>query len=450
MGDAAIRAKNLSKRYDMASMKCRHDTLADRLKRGVKSMFRPNVGLPANEKTFWAVKDISFEVKQGEIVGIIGQNGAGKSTLLKIISQITLPTSGQVQLYGRVGSLLEVGTGFHAELTGRENIYLNGAIIGMKKDEIRRRFDAIVEFAGVGDFLDMPVKRYSSGMYVRLGFAVAAHLEPDILLVDEVLAVGDAAFQKKCLDKIGEAAKGGRTVLFISHNMTAVNSLCKRVVWIKSGKIVEDGAAADVVTRYLAKSVKSTDLQEEVWSRMDEAPGNEMVRLHRVGMRRLDGRSDPLTMETPFQVEVEYWNLKPDAHLHITLHLYTADNIIAFTTGKLTDHPMRAGLFRSVCHFPGDLLNSGQHRFVVVVVKDRSHVIHSYESQVSLNILDVRQRQGTWYGKEPGVLQPVLKWTMEYLGGVTDMESSVSGMSLGAASMVRAQASGAEASKITL
>lgn len=424
MSDVTIRAENLSKRYNIATAKYRHDNLCDQLADGLKSVFRRKGRSHLAEKTFWALKDVSFEVRQGEIVGIIGQNGAGKSTLLKVISRITVPTNGRAEIYGRVGSLLEVGTGFHPELTGRENIYLNGAIIGMKKEEIRRRFDAIVEFAEVGEFLDVPVKRYSSGMYVRLGFAVAAHLEPEILLVDEVLSVGDAAFQKKCLGKIDDVAKGGRTVVFISHNMTAVNSLCNRVIWVNGGKIVEDGPSAEIVTRYLAKSSKGMDLSEEVWDDVGEAPGNDMVRLHRVCVRRQDGcLSDPLTMQTPFQVEVEYWNLVPGASLHITMHLYTADHIIAFTTGSLNSCPMPAGLFRSTCHVPGDLLNSGSHRFVVLVVKNANSVIYSHESRVSCNILDVRERQGAWYGKDPGVVQPALKWTMEYLSGVPEVKS---------------------------
>jgi lipopolysaccharide transport system ATP-binding protein len=425
MRDITIRAENLSKQYNIATAKYRHDSLREQVTDSLKSLFRNNGRPHRNENAFWALKDVSFEIRQSEIVGIIGQNGAGKSTLLKILSRITAPTSGRAEIYGRVGSLLEVGTGFHPELTGRENIYLSGAVIGMKKEEIRRHFDSIVDFAETEKFLEVPVKRYSSGMYVRLAFAVAAHFEPEILLVDEVLSVGDAAFQKKCLGKIGEAAKGGRTVCFISHNMIAVNSLCERVIWLNNGEIVEDGPTAEIVTRYLAKYVKGKDLSEEVWDDIDMAPGNDLVRLHRVRVRRQDGRlSDPLTMQTPFQVEIECWNLVADAQLHITLHLYTAEGIIAFTAGTQNDRPMPAGLFRSVVYFPGNLLNSGRHRFVVLVVKDSSSVIFSHESGMTFDILDVRQRQGACYGREPGVVQPVLKWATEYLGGDPDITSS--------------------------
>ena len=418
MSDIAIRAENLSKRYAISRAKMRHDTLSEKLVDNLKSVFHRKEGLHLGKEMFWALKDVSFELKQGEIVGIIGQNGAGKSTLLKIITQITMPTYGQAQLYGRVGSLLEVGTGFHPELTGRENIYLNGAIIGMKKEEIRKRFDDIVDFAEIGAFLDVPVKRYSSGMYVRLGFSVAVHLEPEILLVDEVLSVGDAAFQKKCLDKISDTAKKGGTVLFISHNMAAVNTLCQRVIWLKSGRIVEDGSSADIVTRYLAKSVSSGDLTEEVWDDMNEAPGNDRVRLHRVRVRRQDDReSDPLTMQTPFRVEVDYWNMEADARLHIALFLYTAEGIIAFATGRPNNQPMPAGKLRSTCHVTGNLLNEGPHRIVVFVVKDSSCIIYSHESQVTINIIDVREREGSWFGKSPGVVQPELEWKTETLEG---------------------------------
>ncbi len=416
MSDVAIRAEKLSKQYAVATAKQRHDTLADQLAYSLKSVFRRSDQPDQSEKSFWALRDVSFEIKEGEIVGIIGQNGAGKSTLLKVLSRITTPTSGRADIYGRVGSLLEVGTGFHPELSGRENIYLNGAVIGMKKEEIRRQFDAIVDFSEVGKFLDTPVKRYSSGMYVRLAFAVAAHLEPEILLLDEVLAVGDIAFQKKCLGKIGSVAKGGRTVIFISHNMTAVNSLCERVIWVSGGKIVEDGPATEVVTNYLATSVNASHSSEEVWDDANEAPGNDIVRLRRVCVKPQEGgQSAALTMQTPFKVEVDYWNLSADASLHITMHLYTSEGVIAFTTGSRNSKPMQTGLFRSTGYFPGNLLNSGLHRFTILVIKNSNTVVFSHDSQVILNIIDVRQRDGACYGKEPGVVQPMLEWKTELL-----------------------------------
>ncbi len=244
MNDIAIRVENLSKLYHIGQRESAYKTLRE----SIMNLFSRRDGKP---DTFWALKDVSFQVKRGEAVGIIGRNGAGKTTLLKILTRITEPTEGIAEIHGRVGSLLEVGTGFHPELTGRENIFLNGAILGMTKNEIKRKFDEIVAFAEIEKFMDTPVKRYSSGMYVRLAFAVAAHLEPEILLVDEVLAVGDVGFQKKCLGKMGDVAKEGRTVLFVSHNMGAIRGLCQRTVWINDGHILDDGETQRVVSRYM-------------------------------------------------------------------------------------------------------------------------------------------------------------------------------------------------------
>ena len=235
-----------------------------------------------------------------------------------------------------MGSLLEVGTGFHPELTGRENIYLNGAILGMHRAEIERKFDEIVAFAEIERFLDTPVKRYSSGMYVRLAFAVAAHLEPEILLVDEVLAVGDAQFQKKCLGKMGDVAKEGRTVLFVSHNMVAVQTLCQRAFWLDAGQLKAQGAVSEIVTTYLRAGLGEDGANERVWPDIASAPGNETVRLHRIAVQPEDGKpGDMITMQTPLRIEVEYWNLLPAVHLHATLHIYNDQGIVAFTTGSL-------------------------------------------------------------------------------------------------------------------
>ncbi len=422
----AIRATGLSKRYRIPGVKQRHDTLADQLAAGTRSLLRRCAGrcLPADTGEFDALRELSFAIEQGELVGIVGHNGAGKSTLLKILSRITPPSAGSAELYGRVGSLLEVGTGFHPELSGRENIYLNGAVLGMRKEEIKRQFDDIVAFSGVERFLEMPVKRYSSGMYVRLAFAVAAHLEPEILLVDEVLAVGDLAFQKKCLGKIGSVARGGRTVIFISHNMTAVNSLCNRVIWLEKGRIVDDGPAARVVAAYMAAATEAGGSTEEAWDEPDQAPGSELVRLKRIRLRNREGApSDPLTMQTPFALEVEYWNLSPGSRLQVTIHLHTAEGILAFSTGSQCSEPLPAGLFRSTGFFPGDLLNSGIHRFTVLVVQDSSRVLFGYESRVPLTILDLQQREGSCYGREPGVLQPRLEWMSEWLAPIPGSES---------------------------
>ncbi len=261
MSDTAVKVENLSKQYKIGVAKHRHDSIRDHLRDTVTSLFHRNGKAKADEGILWALRDVSFEIKQGEVVGIIGRNGAGKSTLLKILSRITEPTNGRAKVYGRLASLLEVGTGFHAELTGRENIYLNGAILGMKKAEIDRKLDEIIAFAEIDKFLETPVKRYSSGMYVRLAFAVAAHLEPEILIIDEVLAVGDAAFQKRCLGKIGSVAKEGRTVVLVSHNMPSVQAMCHRVLLMQNGKLKTSGDANAVISSYLADGV-SPDLAE--------------------------------------------------------------------------------------------------------------------------------------------------------------------------------------------
>ncbi|HEX9637376.1 MAG TPA: ABC transporter ATP-binding protein, partial [Acidobacteriota bacterium] len=266
MNDLAIRAENLSKQYQIGALQKRHATLRNQLGEGLRDLFRRRDS-KREKPTIWALKDVSFEVKSGEIVGIIGRNGAGKSSLLKILSRITYPTRGRLTIQGRVGSLLEVGTGFHPELTGRENIYLNGAILGMSRFEINRKFDEIVAFAEVEKFIDTPVKRYSSGMYVRLAFSVAAHLEPEILLVDEVLAVGDAAFQRKCLGLMGEVAGHGRTVLFVSHNMAAVMQLTRRGLLLDGGRLAAHGPTGEVVQQYLASLHEQSGTVYEVLER---------------------------------------------------------------------------------------------------------------------------------------------------------------------------------------
>ncbi len=322
MADLAVRVEGLYKQYRVGRQPQRYATLRDTITNAFRSPIRKIHGLfsgqsvdgSAGDDEFWAVKNVSFDIRRGEVVGIIGRNGAGKSTLLKILSRITEPTLGQVALYGRVGSLLEVGTGFHPELTGRENIQLNAAILGMKREELADKFDEIVAFAEVEKFIDTPVKHYSSGMYLRLAFAVAAHLEPEILIVDEVLAVGDAAFQKKCLGKMEGVAKEGRTVLFVSHNMQAVTRLCERVILLDGGAVVGDGPAGQMVTRYLSSNEGSTKLRE--WDDPVRAPGSGVVRLCAVRARTEDGdTTDLVDIRKPLGVEIEYEVLEARACL---------------------------------------------------------------------------------------------------------------------------------------
>jgi len=307
MSNIAIYAGNLSKQYRIGVLKHRHDTLRDHLADALTSLLRRNGHSHHNEDTFWALKDLSFEIQQGETVGFIGPNGAGKSTLLKILSRITKPTAGFAEIRGRVASLLEVGTGFHPELTGRENIYLNGAILGMKNAEIKRNFDAIVDFSGVEKFIDTPVKRYSSGMYVRLAFAVAAHLQPDILIVDEILSVGDMAFQQKCLGKMESVANEGRTVLFVSHNMGAVRNLCKRAYWLHGGQLAMAGSAAEVIDSYLTKTLNSPVRSVDLRNQPRKPSYGSRLRMCEVELNN----GGPIRHGEPLRVRIEYETYLP-------------------------------------------------------------------------------------------------------------------------------------------
>lgn len=295
--DIAVSVRDLSKSYTIAHEAQKHTLASEALLHGLK-----NIGRKSTSETFWALKDVSFDIHKGDVVGVIGRNGAGKSTLLKILSRITEPTTGKIDLYGRVGSLLEVGTGFHPELTGRENVFLNGAILGMSRREIASHFNAIVEFAEVEKFLDTPVKRYSSGMYVRLAFAVAAHLSPEILIVDEVLAVGDAAFQKKCLGKMHDVASQGRTVLFVSHNMGTVASLCMQAVWMRQGRVHQIGPVRSTVDAYMGENFNATRLSIDLSAEPRMQWMGDRLRLLSISFNY----GQPLVYRAPWTVTIEY------------------------------------------------------------------------------------------------------------------------------------------------
>lgn len=368
---------------------------------------------PPTSDLFWALRDVSFTVRQGEILGIIGRNGAGKSTLLKILSRVTAPSSGLVKVKGRIASLLEVGTGFHPELTGRENIFLNGAILGMTKAEIKKKFDEIVDFSGVEQFLDTPVKRYSSGMYVRLAFAVAAHLEPEILIVDEVLAVGDAEFQKKCLGKMKDVAGHGRTVLFVSHNMTAVQSLCRRALMMAGGEVIADDLVGPVVVRYLQTAQGSTEAKQ--WDDPKTAPGNDLIRIKGVRIVPSGGAAnDLLTMQTPLRIETEFWALKVGAATHLTYHLLNDQGIVVLTSGCPSE-VRQPGVYKAVCTIPGALLNSGGYFLKLLIVENENQVTYENDGIASFNVVDAAERSGAYMGREPGVVQPPLKWSKHIL-----------------------------------
>jgi lipopolysaccharide transport system ATP-binding protein len=415
MSDIAIRVENLSKAYQIThSGRSKYRTLQEDVIGFLKRPFSRDAERPRRE-TFWALKDVSFEVKHGEVLGIIGRNGAGKSTLLKILSRITKPTSGYAEIYGRVGSLLEVGTGFHPELTGRENIFLNGAVLGMSRRDIQKHFDEIVAFADVEQFLDTPAKRYSSGMYMRLAFAVAAHLEPEVLVVDEVLAVGDAEFQKKCLGKMSEVAKSGRTVLFVSHNMVAVQNLCSAALWLQNGRIHALGEVLNVVSGYVSSG--ASELTERTWDNPEVALGNGAVRFRRMAVRPLDGRpTDLMTAVTPILLEFEYWNLKSDAKLNLSLVLENERGEVVFNTFPIHEpmwggKPFPTGLFYSSVIIPGYLLNDGYYNVELYVVEDESTVLFREKGVLSFEIVDSPERRGKWYGKIIGTVHPKLEWS---------------------------------------
>jgi lipopolysaccharide transport system ATP-binding protein len=358
------------------------------------------------KRFIWALKDVNLEVHQGEVVGLIGRNGAGKSTLLKILARITRPTEGHAEIHGRVGSLLEVGTGFHAELTGRENVYMSGAILGMRKAEIDRKFDEIVAFSEVERFLETPLKHYSSGMQVRLAFAVAAHLEPEILFVDEVLSVGDASFQKKCLGKMGDVARQGRTIVFVSHNMAALRKLCPRAVLIEGGRVVESGNSDEVVSRYLQNSLDSK--LETVWNDLQTAPGDDRVRLRSVRVIPQTNSADSITVHTPLRIEFAYWNYVPDAVLNVSMILNNVEEVCVFASAS-DFSPRPAGLICHTVTIPGDLLNAGSYYVNMIVVKDASVGLLFQNNVVCFEVVE-GEIVGNWYGQPPGATRPKLHW----------------------------------------
>jgi lipopolysaccharide transport system ATP-binding protein len=421
MSEIAIRVEKLSKKYKIEAKKVRHDTLRDQIMHGIKGFFRGKEKISPEKNTIWALRDVYFEAKHGEVIGIIGRNGAGKSTLLKILSRITEPTSGRAMLYGRVGSLVEVGTGFDAELTGRENIYLSGAILGMRKREIDRKLEEIIAFSGVERFIDTPVKRYSSGMYVRLGFAVAAHLEPEILLIDEVLAVGDADFQKKCLNKMQDVGKQGRTVIFISHDMSAITRLCERTILLDEGRVVSDGPTHQVVGNYLKSSLGITAVRE--WSDPTKAPGNEIVRMLSVRVRTEDGQvKDTVDIRQLVGVEIEYEVFKPGHILVAYSAFVNEENICAFVVidrdPAWQRRPRPAGRFVSTAWIPGNLLAEGMLIVRAGIITEVPFSIHcDVPEAVAFQVIDSMDgdtARGDFGQKFWGVVRPLLKWTTHF------------------------------------
>ena len=380
---------------------------------------------PVLPDELWALRDVSFEVKRGEVLGVIGKNGAGKSTLLKLLTRITEPTSGRAVMRGRVAGLLEVGTGFHPELTGRENVYLNGAILGMKRVEIARKFDEIVEFSGVAKFIDTPVKRYSSGMYVRLAFAVAAHLEPEILLIDEVLAVGDAEFQKKCLGKVKAVAEEGRTVLLVSHNMSSVRTFADRAILLRDGGIALDGETSMVIQEYLDRNLLHSRIahREEIAERVEGAPnsGNPTVVLHEIGISDGHGERKEMFDSTDFiVVTVAYQCLLPVYGLHIVVDIVNEDSIPLLTTQNLDD-PVCAqmgrhapGMYTASCTFPPDTFGGRSLYVSVQLVNPKTeHLVVNKILPLNVRFLGYNDVE---YGKRAGIwFRPQLTWSVDNL-----------------------------------
>ena len=428
MSDVAVHAERLGKRYRLGgpSQRPSYWTLRETIM-GILSGSRAPATGGSDDRALWALKDVSFDVKHGEVVGIIGRNGAGKSTLLKVLSRITEPTTGFADVYGRVGSLLEVGTGFHPELTGRENVFLNGQILGMSKADIRRRFDEIVAFAELERFLDTPVKRYSSGMYMRLAFSVAAHLEPEVLVVDEVLAVGDASFQHKCLDKMQDVGQSGRTVLFVSHNMPAVTRLCSRAVLLFDGEVQKDGPAGEVVNAYLNAGVGSMAVRE--WPDPARAPGNDVVRLRAVRVRSESGSaSETVDIRQPVQIEMEYDVLTPGYVLVPNMHLYNEERICVFITNdperEWRRRPRPVGRYVSTARVPGNFLAEGTLMVDAAVSTMDPVIVHVWErSTIGFQVVDSIDGdsvRGDYAGPYPGVVRPMLEWSTEEISPNVD------------------------------
>ena len=415
MSKVVIKAEHISKQYRLGLVGT--GTVKDDMKRwwyNLRGKEDPFLKIgEANDRSskgesdyVWSLRDINFEINQGDSVGIIGRNGAGKSTLLKILSQVTQPTTGKIYTKGRIASLLEVGTGFHPEMTGRENIYLNGAILGMRKHEIKRKFDEIVAFSGVERYIDTPVKRYSSGMYVRLAFAVAAHLESEILIVDEVLAVGDAEFQKKCLGKMNDVSKGeGRTVLFVSHNMAAVRSLCNRGILLENGIIKSDGNAEEVLDLY---NSKNNFAETEVKWETKDAPGNQNAKITAI---RVYSESGLNYIEEDVFVEIVYENYKDEQVLNVSLSIFDDKDNYLIASPNLDRKKLKKGTYKSICKLDKNTFNTGKYFFTILLIGDNFEKIVELEKVVSIELIEEGVKRGEFYGHWSGLVRPYFEWT---------------------------------------
>lgn len=416
MQEFSIRVDGVGKRYSIKTSEDRVASLPEML--GRMALNPLSGGRSSTNRSgcndFWALQDVSFEVRPGEVIGVIGGNGAGKSTLLKILSRITEPTVGEIELRGRVGSLLEVGTGFHPELSGRENIYLNGAMLGMRRQEIQQRFDEIVAFAEIDRFLDTPVKRYSSGMYTRLAFAVAAHLQPDILLVDEVLAVGDAAFQRKCLGRMGDLASEGRTIFFVSHNMRAVNRLCSRAVWLDHGRLVEDGPTSQVLGRYLTDEASEDGCR--TWPEGFANPGVNDLGIYGLQLTNEDEVvTSNLDAGRAFTVQIDYRVHQPLPPCRVGFVLSTSDGIPVFeaydTDNALAPEARQPGPMTSRCLIPGNLLSPGRYILSINAGIPGQRNLAYLEGALAFNVEDFTANGALMRSETRGIIRPRLDWS---------------------------------------
>jgi lipopolysaccharide transport system ATP-binding protein len=416
----AIEAEELSKRYRIGQMQAAYGTLRDSMARTAARV--AGRVEPQERQEIWALRDVSFRVREGQALGVIGRNGAGKSTLLKVLTRITAPTSGRAVIRGRVGSLLEVGTGFNPELTGRENVFLNGSILGMKRREIQRKLPDIVEFSGIEKFIDTPVKRYSSGMHVRLAFSVAAHLEPEILLVDEVLAVGDAEFQQRCLGRMEDFSGTGRTVLFVSHNMQTINQLCDRVIWLDEGAVAEDGDPSTVVTHYLHSTSYATGAYMS-WPDDETAPGDDLARL--LSVRALDESgelTETVDVREALGIEIRYRILRPGPPVFAKIRVRDRRSDIAFNAMDTESHAEESsepGVYTSTAWIPGNLLNEGKTTVDVAICTLRAPKLHQRAARYEAVLFTVfdpgdgDSARGRFTGQLSGVVRPLLEWAVE-------------------------------------
>jgi lipopolysaccharide transport system ATP-binding protein len=419
MPDVVVRGEGISKRYRIGEYRAGYETLRDTLAHGMRLILGRERRHPYEE--IWALEDVSFEIEQGEVVGFIGRNGAGKSTLLKILTRITLPTRGRAEIRGRVGSILEVGTGFHPELTGRENIFLNGAVLGMKRREITAKLPQIVEFSGVEKFMDTPIKRYSSGMYVRLAFAVAAHLDPEVLLVDEVLAVGDHEFQQRCMGRIEDISSSGRTVIFVSHDMQAIARLCHRAYQLDSGRVVNSGPSEEVVSQYLqAVSGRTSGF---TWDDLETAPGNDLVRLRSARIVDADGKTvNAIDVRKPVGVEIGFRALRHGEPVFPRIKLTDSRGQVAFNAMDIDRRwlkPTEPGDYIATAWIPANLLNEGVFTVDLGLASLAAPRLKNQINMGSLLSFQVQDpgvgdsSKGLFTGQLRGAIRPMLDWSLE-------------------------------------